>query len=190
MPNDSILVISLSFAELNAHMSWLIWAIMLTSLAIVMTLPRESGIRTLVASIILRCIFSLGPEPTLWLLGSITVIFKAVHIISLMGNHGTLEKHFLKIITDAQLLYHLCYMMLVLSGILVHPFFYSILLFDVVYREETLLNVIRSVTRNGRSIILTAVLALILVYLFSIIGYIFFKDDFLVPVDDETVDNG
>lgn len=55
------------------------------------------------------------------------------------------------------------------------------------YREETLLNVIRSVTRNGRSIILTAVLALILVYMFSIIGYIFFKDDFLVPVDDDLI---
>lgn len=54
------------------------------------------------------------------------------------------------------------------------------------YREETLLNVIKSVTRNGRSIILTAVLALILVYMFSIIGYIFFKDDFLVNVDEAT----
>lgn len=63
----------------------------------------------------------------------------------------------------------------------------SLQLFDVVYREETLLNVIRSVTRNGRSIIFTAVLALILVYLFSIIGYVFFKDDFLVPVDDEII---
>lgn len=52
------------------------------------------------------------------------------------------------------------------------------------YREETLLNVIRSVTRNGRSIILTAVLALILVYMFSIIGFMFFKDDFLVTVDE------
>jgi inositol 1,4,5-triphosphate receptor type 1 len=55
----------------------------------------------------------------------------------------------------------------------------------VVYREETLLNVIKSVTRNGRSIILTAVLALILVYMFSIIGFIFFRDDFLVAVDEE-----
>lgn len=58
-------------------------------------------------------------------------------------------------------------------------------LFDVVYREETLLNVIKSVTRNGRSIILTAVLALILVYMFSLIGFMFFKDDFLVTVDEE-----
>ena len=54
---------------------------------------------------------------------------------------------------------------------------------DVVYREETLLNVIKSVTRNGRSIILTAVLAVILIYLFSIIGYMFFKDDFIMEVD-------
>lgn len=59
-------------------------------------------------------------------------------------------------------------------------------LFDVVYREETLLNVIRSVTRNGRSIILTAVLALILVYMFSIIGYMFFKEDFIVSVKKKT----
>lgn len=51
------------------------------------------------------------------------------------------------------------------------------------YREETLLNVIKSVTRNGRSIILTAVLALILVYLFSIIGFLFLKDDFTMEVD-------
>lgn len=62
-------------------------------------------------------------------------------------------------------------------------FFLFLKLFDLVYREETLLNVIKSVTRNGRSIILTAVLALILVYLFSIVGYLFFKDDFILEVD-------
>ena len=56
-------------------------------------------------------------------------------------------------------------------------------LLDIVYREETLLNVMRSVTRNGRSILLTAVLALVLVYMFSIVGYMFFRDHFLVSVD-------
>ena len=53
----------------------------------------------------------------------------------------------------------------------------------MIFREDTLLNVIKSVTRNGRSIILTAVLALILVYMFSIIGYLFLKDDFLIETD-------
>ena len=54
---------------------------------------------------------------------------------------------------------------------------------DIVYREETLSNVIKSVTKNSRSILLTAFLAVILIYLFSILGYIFFQNDFLMEVD-------
>lgn len=56
-------------------------------------------------------------------------------------------------------------------------------LFDLIYREETLFNVIKSVTRNGRSILLTAVLAIILVYLFSIVGFLCLRDDFIMEVD-------
>ncbi|KAK7867408.1 hypothetical protein R5R35_003837 [Gryllus longicercus] len=172
-----------SVPKLGHHLSGLIWAVMLISAAIVITVPRESGIRTLVASSILRMIFSVGPEPTLMVLGTITVFLKGIHLVSIMGNQGTFTKNFEQMITDAELLYHSAYLIFCLLGLCMHPFFYSVLLFDVVYREETLLNVIRSVTRNGRSIILTAVLALILVYMFSIIGYMFFKDDFLVSVD-------
>ena len=50
------------------------------------------------------------------------------------------------------------------------------LLLDLVMREETLKNVIRSVTRNGVSIILTAVFALILIYLFSIVGFLYLRE--------------
>ena len=56
-------------------------------------------------------------------------------------------------------------------------------LLDVVYREETLFNVIKSVTKNWRSILLTTVLAVILIYLFSIIGYLLFQNDFIVEVE-------
>ena len=58
---------------------------------------------------------------------------------------------------------------------------------DVLLQEETLLNVVRSVTRNGRSILITAVLALVLVYFFSIVGFIFFKEDFLIEAEPVTV---
>jgi len=61
--------------------------------------------------------------------------------------------------------------------------FYLLQLFDLIYREETLFNVIKSVTRNGRSILLTAVLAIILVYLFSIVGFLFLRNDFIMEVD-------
>ncbi|XP_072755422.1 inositol 1,4,5-trisphosphate receptor-like isoform X1 [Anoplolepis gracilipes] len=176
-----------SVPKLSYHLSALIWTVMLASAAIVITLPRESGIRTLVASTILRLIFSVGPEPTLWLLGFVTITLKVVHLISIIGNQGTLTRSVEQIITNMELLYHMLYLIFCVLGIFMHPFFYSVLLFDVVYREETLLNVIKSVTRNGRSIILTAVLALILVYMFSIIGFMFFKDDFLVPVDEEVI---
>lgn len=64
-----------------------------------------------------------------------------------------------------------------------HPCIFVLQLLDIVLREETLINVVRSVTRNGRSIILTALLALILVYLFSIVGFLFLKDDFLVDAE-------
>ena len=120
------------------------------------------------------------------------MVLKGIHLLSIMGNSGTFSRHLKQICTDTEVWYHVTYLVFCLLGLTTHPFFYSFLvgviqrcqcfsigiemcccvlqLLDVVYREETLLNVMRSVTRNGRSIILTAVLALILVYMFSIIG--------------------
>jgi len=42
----------------------------------------------------------------------------------------------------------------------------------------------KSVTKNMRSIFLTMVFAIILVYLFSIVGFVFFQDDFLIEAVD------
>lgn len=46
---------------------------MLISLAIVIALPKPNGIRALIASTILRLIFSVGLQPTLFLLGAFNV---------------------------------------------------------------------------------------------------------------------
>ena len=50
-------------------------------------------------------------------------------------------------------------------------------LVEMIFREETLQNVISAVTGNLRSIIFTFILALILVYFFSIFGFIFFQGE-------------
>uniref|UniRef100_A0A671XHQ3 Inositol 1,4,5-trisphosphate receptor n=1 Tax=Sparus aurata TaxID=8175 RepID=A0A671XHQ3_SPAAU len=168
---------------LEPHLSALLWMAMLVSLAIVIVLPQPHGIRALIASTILRLIFSVGLEPTLLLLGGFNLCNKVIFLMSFVGNRGTFTRGYKAMITDVEFLYHLLYLIICSLGVFYHVFFYSLLLFDLVYREETLLNVIKSVTRNGRSIVLTAVLALILVYLFSIVGYIFFKDDFILAVD-------
>lgn len=64
---------SFSSGTLEPHLSALLWAAMLVSLAIVIVLPQPHGIRALIASIILRLIFSVGLEPTLFLLGAFNV---------------------------------------------------------------------------------------------------------------------
>ncbi|XP_045110766.1 inositol 1,4,5-trisphosphate receptor type 1-like isoform X5 [Portunus trituberculatus] len=174
--------------SLNSHLNGLLWVGVLIMLAIVVSFQQKIIIYLLGLVSITRLIFSVGPEPTLWLLGSANVLLKGIHLVSLMGNKGTFAKRLEQQVTDGELLYHVLYLVFCVLGLSVHPFCYSILLFDVVYREETLLNVIRSVTRNGWSIVLTAALALILVYLFSIIGYMFFKNDFVVDVSDNDID--
>ncbi|XP_053285142.1 inositol 1,4,5-trisphosphate receptor type 1 isoform X6 [Pleuronectes platessa] len=168
---------------LDSHLSALLWMGVLATLAIVIIMPQPLGIRALVIVTILRLIFSVGLEPTLFLLGAFNVCNKIIFLISFVGNRGTFTRGYKVMVLDFEFLYHLMYLIICSLGVFVHVFFYSLLLFDLVYREETLLNVIKSVTRNGRSIVLTAVLALILVYLFSIVGYIFFKDDFILEVD-------
>uniref|UniRef100_M4A104 Inositol 1,4,5-trisphosphate receptor n=1 Tax=Xiphophorus maculatus TaxID=8083 RepID=M4A104_XIPMA len=178
---------------LEPHLSALLWMAMLVSLAIVIVLPQPHGIRALIASTILRLIFSVGLEPTLLLLGGFNLCNKVIFLMSFVGNRGTFTRGYMAMVMDVEFLYHLLYLIICSLGVFVHVFFYSLLLFDLVYREETLLNVIKSVTRNGRSIVLTAVLALILVYLFSIVGYIFFKDDFILAVDripNKTLEHG
>ncbi|XP_063897860.1 inositol 1,4,5-trisphosphate receptor isoform X1 [Helicoverpa armigera] len=170
-------------AELGEHLSLVVWCVSGVAGALVTWLPRGGGARALLASAAVRFMYSAGPEPTLWALAMLTIVVKGIHLVSIMGNQGTLSKSPGKVLTDPELLYHSVYLVFCFCGICWHPFFFSVLLLDIVYREETLLNVMRSVTRNGRSILLTAVLALVLVYMFSIVGYMFFRDHFLVSVD-------
>uniref|UniRef100_A0AAQ4PUJ3 Inositol 1,4,5-trisphosphate receptor n=1 Tax=Gasterosteus aculeatus aculeatus TaxID=481459 RepID=A0AAQ4PUJ3_GASAC len=111
------------------------------------------------------------------------LINKVVFVVSFVGNNGTFIMGYKAMVMDVEFIYHLAYVLTSTLGLFVHELFYSILLFDLIYREETLFNVIKSVTRNGRSILLTALLALILVYLFSIVGFLCLKDDFIMEVD-------
>ncbi|XP_039179357.1 inositol 1,4,5-trisphosphate receptor type 3 isoform X2 [Crotalus tigris] len=144
---------------------------------------KRYGLRPLLVALILRCIYHLGIGLTLNILGALNLTNKIVFVVSFVGNRGTFIRGYKAMIMDMEFLYHVAYILTSVLGLFVHELFYSILLFDLIYREETLFNVIKSVTRTGRSILLTALLALILVYLFSIVGFLFLKDDFIMEVD-------
>uniref|UniRef100_A0A8C4VMW8 Inositol 1,4,5-trisphosphate receptor n=1 Tax=Gopherus evgoodei TaxID=1825980 RepID=A0A8C4VMW8_9SAUR len=168
---------------LSPLFSVLLWIAVAICTAMLFFFSKPVGIRPFLVSVILRSIYTIGLGPTLILLGAANLCNKIVFLVSFVGNRGTFTRGYRAVVMDMAFLYHVAYVLVCMLGLCVHEFFYSFLLFDLVYREETLLNVIKSVTRNGRSIILTAVLALILVYLFSIVGFLFLKDDFIMEVD-------
>ncbi|KAG8588891.1 hypothetical protein GDO81_006140 [Engystomops pustulosus] len=161
--------------------SLLFWAMVCFSVMSLFT--KRYGLRPLIVALILRSVYYLGIGPTLYILGGLNLTNKIVFVVSFVGNRGTFIRGYRAMIMDMEFLYHVAYILTSFLGIFAHELFYSILLFDLIYREETLFNVIKSVTRNGRSILLTALLALILVYLFSIVGFLFLKDDFIMEVD-------
>uniref|UniRef100_A0A3Q3WWS6 Inositol 1,4,5-trisphosphate receptor n=1 Tax=Mola mola TaxID=94237 RepID=A0A3Q3WWS6_MOLML len=161
----------------------LLWVALGVFTSLLPVLPKPWGILFFLVSLILRAIYTMGLGPALLLLGTINLFNKLVFIVSFVANQGTFTRGYKAVVMDMLFIYHLSYAIICVLGLFVHEFFYSFLLFDLVIREETLLNVIKSVTRNGRSIILTAVLAIFLVYFFSIIGFLFLKDDFRMEVD-------
>uniref|UniRef100_A0A3Q3GY29 Ion transport domain-containing protein n=1 Tax=Labrus bergylta TaxID=56723 RepID=A0A3Q3GY29_9LABR len=160
-----------------------LWVALGMFTALLPVLPKPWGILFFLVSLILRAIYTMGLAPALLLLGTVNLFNKLVFLVSFVGNQGTFTRGYKAVVMDMLFIYHLGYATICVLGLFVHEFFFSFLLFDLVIREETLLNVIKSVTRNGRSIILTAVLAIFLVYFFSIIGFLFFKNDFRMEVD-------
>eukprot|EP00026_Physarum_polycephalum_P000121 Phypoly_transcript_00121.p1 GENE.Phypoly_transcript_00121~~Phypoly_transcript_00121.p1 ORF type:complete len:2101 (+),score=228.03 Phypoly_transcript_00121:347-6649(+) len=80
------------------------------------------------------------------------------------------------------LLFYVLYVISSTLGVVLFPngpFFFAFQLLDVVARSELLKYVIRAVTLNGRSIILTALLTFVVVYLYAILGFQFFRNQFV-----------
>ncbi|VDM97439.1 unnamed protein product [Thelazia callipaeda] len=130
--------------------------------------------------------FSVKNEPvvsTLRVVGILQLINKCVHIISYVGNRGLIDKTWPERLQDSGIWYHLAYLFICIQGLCIQPLFYALLLVDIIASEETLRNVIRSVTRNWRSIIMTGLLAVILVYHFSIVGYLYFQKGVLSSIE-------
>lgn len=72
--------------------SGLVWAVMLTSMAVLVTVPNNFAIKSLILSCLCRMILTCGPAISLWILGVVIVLFKGVHLVSIIGNMGTLNK--------------------------------------------------------------------------------------------------
>ncbi|OQV23241.1 Inositol 1,4,5-trisphosphate receptor type 1 [Hypsibius exemplaris] len=173
---DSAPALSLLFS----NFLWL--ALLITAIFTVMRPGNRKFLLGFLVCSLTRSVYLVGPETTVRLLGWLNLGLNIISSVSYAGNMGTMKNSLRDMLRTPRFFYDLSLVLTCLAGLFVHEFFYGFLLFDIVYREETLYNVIKSVTKNGRSILLTAVLAVILVYMFSMAGYVLFADDFVLEV--------
>jgi len=61
-------------------------------------------------------------------------------------------------------------------GLVHSPFWFSIHLLDLINKSADLTNVFKAVTLNGRSIVMTAIFGLVIIYLYSIVLFAFSQD--------------
>ena len=62
---------------------------------------------------------------------------------------------------------------------LVNPFFYPFLLLDIIRRSDDLRNILKAITENSKQLGLTVVLGLIILYLFSVFGFLWLGEYFV-----------
>lgn len=65
--------VRVSTVMLDPHLSAMLWMGVVAALVIVLVMPQPLSVRALVIITILRLIFSVGLEPTLFLLGAFNV---------------------------------------------------------------------------------------------------------------------
>ncbi|KAJ9446410.1 Inositol 1 [Diplonema papillatum] len=63
-------------------------------------------------------------------------------------------------------------------SLVVSPFFVSLLLLSLLTESAVIRHVFNAVTRNGKSLLLAMLLGMILMYLFAVVGFVLFRDNF------------
>ncbi|ORY28919.1 hypothetical protein BCR33DRAFT_724882 [Rhizoclosmatium globosum] len=78
---------------------------------------------------------------------------------------------------EPKALYHALMVILAIFG-LEYPSLYALHLLDFMYRDEVLQGVIASVTMNWSSLSKTVILGVIIIYIYSVIGFVYFRHAF------------
>eukprot|EP00004_Rigifila_ramosa_P007532 TRINITY_DN1851_c0_g1_i3.p1 TRINITY_DN1851_c0_g1~~TRINITY_DN1851_c0_g1_i3.p1 ORF type:complete len:2531 (+),score=660.03 TRINITY_DN1851_c0_g1_i3:1073-7594(+) len=84
----------------------------------------------------------------------------------------------IRLLVSTSLTLYLVYLALSIFGVVISPVFFCFHLLELTGRSESLKNVIRAVTLNGRALLLTALLGIVIVYIYSLIGFALFHSDF------------
>uniref|UniRef100_A0AAN0LPN8 Ryanodine receptor n=1 Tax=Polyphagotarsonemus latus TaxID=1204166 RepID=A0AAN0LPN8_9ACAR len=87
-------------------------------------------------------------------------------------------------ITDQDFLYNLAYLIFSLLGN-INYFFFAAHLLDIAFVIKSLRTILQSVTHNGRQLVLTVILLVIIVYIYTVIAFNFFRKFYVQSGDEE-----
>uniref|UniRef100_A0A7E4VXK5 EF-hand domain-containing protein n=1 Tax=Panagrellus redivivus TaxID=6233 RepID=A0A7E4VXK5_PANRE len=88
------------------------------------------------------------------------------------------------ILTNGQFLYRVFYLMCSACGVFISPFFYAFHLIDVVLSFPMLKAILQSVTHNLQQLILTVMMTLVVVYLYTVLAFNFFRKFYVQEGED------
>ncbi|KAG1681767.1 Ryanodine receptor [Nymphon striatum] len=91
-------------------------------------------------------------------------------------------------VTDNAFLYNFFYFVFSILGI-VNNFFFAAHLIDVAIGFKTLRTILQSVTHNGKQLVLTLMLLMIVVYMYTVIAFNFFRKFYIQEEDDAKCHN-
>ena len=77
---------------------------------------------------------------------------------------------------DTTFQYYVLYFGISFLGFYAHELYYSFHLLDVIQRFPTLTNVIRSVTSNAEQLLMTCLLTVIIIYIFTTLSFFYLQD--------------
>ncbi len=78
-----------------------------------------------------------------------------------------------------ELLFNVTGLIMALLGCIMHPLFFTFHILTVAFRSKRLLNVLKAIMGPVTGILLTLLLFIVLQYLFAVIAYVSFPDDYL-----------
>lgn len=79
--------------------------------------------------------------------------------------------------------YNFLYLALSVAGNFHDFFFFPFCLIDVAMNSKDLRTILKSITHNGKQLLLTVLMMLIVVYLYTVIAFNFFRSDYVMEED-------
>lgn len=127
----------------------------------------------------------VGACSALKILGLFLEGVTVMHLFSVLINRGIINKPLQQIALESDVIFHGSYMLVCTLAFLFNPLFYPFLLPpSLIRREETLRNVIKSVTKNAYSILMTGFLGLTFILCYSIVTYSWYAEEFVIDLPD------